>query len=159
MGKIKVLLQKPFLIENIKDKQLVIKMLNYEEQLTKSDYGQSLYKNVLNMPLVSLTVEKAINRLTLSYFGFDTSDQSVEMYRTIFKTYFKSPDNYDKDVINAVHYMRENKCVFYKKPILKTGSVAPNCSLLNIDGITETTLYNVINKNAEYNIVAAFSLS
>ena len=67
----------PFTIENVKNKELVIRMLNYEEKLTKSDYGQSLYKNTLNNPLISLTIEYGINRLVLSNFGFDTTDESV----------------------------------------------------------------------------------
>ena len=57
---------------------------------------------------MSLDVEKMINRIVLNYFGFDTSNESVENYRTIFRTYFKSPNDYDVEVINSVHYMREN---------------------------------------------------
>jgi len=151
---------KPFTMNDVKNKQLVIQMLKYEEQLTKSEYGQSLYKNTLNKPLISLNIEKALNRLVLSYFGFNTSDLNVETYRTIFRTYYNSPNDYDKDVLDSVHYMRENKCVYYKSPPLQLGDKIPNCDLYEIDGKTKTTLYDVINKTkSDYTLIEAFSLS
>ena len=150
----------PFTMNNVNDKELVIQMLNYEETLTKSDYGQSLYKNTLNNPLISLTIEHAINRLVLTHFGFDTTDSNVDMYRTIFKTYYNSPDDYDKDVLNSVHYMRENKCVYYKMPLLQLGDKLPNCDLYELNGATLTNLHDVINKcNSTYTLIGAFSLS
>jgi len=144
----------PFTKQDILNKELVIKMLNYEEDLTKSDYGQSLYKNTLNRPLVSLTIEKALNRLTLAHFNFTTDDDSVENYRTIFKTYYKSPTNYDKEVLYSVHYMRENKCVYYKEKPLQIGDIIPNCDLYN-----SINLYDTIDKESQYTLIAAFSLS
>ncbi len=150
----------PFTKKHVLDKNLVINMLKYEESFTKSDKGQNMYRNTLNNPLVSLTVEKTINRIVLQKFGFDTSDNSVSNYRTIFKTYFKSPNNYDKDVIESVHYMRENKCVFYTAPVLKIGDIIPNCGLFELDGETKTTLFDTIRKeNANHTVIAAFSLS
>jgi hypothetical protein len=145
--------------KDVNNKLLIIEMLKYEEQLTKSEFGQSLYKNPLNMPLVSLHVEKTLNRLTLSQFDFDTSDENVEMYRTIFRTYFKSPTDYDKDVINSVHYMRENKCVYYNLPIINIGDVIPDCKLYNYTPIKESSLYNILNNKSDYAIFGAFSLS
>jgi len=160
MGKKDTNNTKPFTMDDVKNKQLVIQMLKYEEQLTKSEYGQSLYKNTLNKPLISLNIEKALNRLVLSYFGFNTSDLNVETYRTIFRTYYNSPNDYDKDVLDSVHYMRENKCVYYKLPPLQLGDKIPNCDLYEIDGKTKTTLYDVINKTkSDYTLIEAFSLS
>ncbi len=160
MGKSKIINAKPFTIYDVKNKQLVIKMLNYEEHITKSDNGQGLYKNTLNMPLTSLNVEKILNRQTLMNFGFDTTDESVEMYRTIFKNYYNSPTDYDKEVLNAVHYMRENKCVYYKSPIINVGDVIPNCEIYELDGKTKTSLHDIINKNkSTYTLIESFSLS
>jgi len=160
MGKKDTNNTKPFTMDDVKNKHLVIQMLKYEEQLTKSEYGQSLYKNTLNKPLISLNIEKALNRLVLSYFGFNTSDLNVETYRTIFRTYYNSPNDYDKDVLDSVHYMRENKCVYYKLPPLQLGDKIPNCDLYEIDGKTKTTLYDVINKTkSDYTLIEAFSLS
>ena len=151
---------KQFTMDDVHNKNLVIEMLNYEEQLTKSDYGQSLYRNKLNKPFVSLTVEKALNRLTLSQFNFDTTDESVENYRMIFKTYYNSPTDYDADVLNAVHYMRNNKCMYYKSPQLNIGDKLPNCKLYDLCGENQMDLYDIINKkNFEYVMIGAFSLS
>lgn len=157
MGKTKSY-RNPFTIDDVKNKNLVIQMLNYEELITKSDTGQSLYKNKLNLPLVSLNVEKALNRLTLIHFNFDTSDESVELYRSIFKNYYRSATDYDKDVLGAVHYMRENKCVYYTKPIINIGDTIPNCDLYELDGKTKTSLYDIIN-NSDYTLIESFSLS
>lgn len=151
---------KPFTIDNVRDKQLVIEMLNYEELLTKSDQGQSLYKNVLNNPLISLTIEKTLNRMTLAHFNFNTDDISVETYRTIFRTYYRSPTDYDKDVLDAVHYMRENKCVYYKNSDLNIGDKIPDCVLSNLDGTKQTSLYTILGQQqSTYTMVGAFSLS
>lgn len=151
---------KKFCTKDVKNKQLVIKMLKYEEQLTKSQFGQSLYANPLNTSLTSLHVEETLNRLTLTHFGFNTSDESVEMYRTIFKTYYRSPNDYDKDVIDSVHYMRENKCVFYTSKVINIGDVAPDCELYDYKTLSKLSLYNILSQGTTiYSIVAAFSLS
>ncbi len=160
MGRSNIINPKSFTLNDVKNKGLVIQMLNYEEQITKSDNGQGLYKNTLNMPLISLNIEKILNRQTLMHFGFDTTDASVEMYRTIFKNYYNSPTDYDKEVLNSVHYMRENKCVYYQSPIINVGDIIPNCEIYELDGKTETSLYDVINKNkANYTLIESFSLS
>lgn len=160
MGKKSIGNSKPFTTENVKDKELVIKMLQYEEQYAKSENGQALYRNSLNNPLISLTVEKTLNRITLSEFNFNTDDDSVETFRTIFKTYFRSSDDYDKDVIGASYYMRGNKCMFYKNKDIEIGEIIPNCKLSHINGTTQSDLYDIIKKeNANYTLIGAFSLS
>jgi len=160
MGKISLGDLKPFTKEHVLDKNLVIEMLKYEEELTKSDIGQSLYQNPLNKPLISLNVEKTLNRMTLTKFGFNTDDDSVETYRTIFKTYYKSPIDYDAEVLNSVHYMRENKCVYYKNPDLKIGDKIQDCIVTGIDGQIQTSLYDILNKEkSNYVMIGAFSLS
>ena len=149
---------KPFTQKDVKNKELIIKLLTFETNFAKSKEGQSFYRNSSYRPRISLDVEKTFNRITLDHFGYDTSDESVENYRTIFKTYFKSPDNYDKDVIGASYYMINNKCVFYTKPHLKKGETIPNCNLLS--GDHTTTLHDEINKlGGRYTVFAAFSLS
>jgi hypothetical protein len=150
----------PFTQEHVKQRDLVIRMLKFEEETTKSEFGQSLYANHLNNPFVSLTVEKTLNRITLSHFGFSTDDDSVENYRTIFGTYFESPEVYDKEVVDSVHYIRENKCVFYKKPDIKFGQVIPNCALYNLKSGSQEQLHDIINfANTNYAMLCPFSLS
>lgn len=151
---------KRFTRDDVLNRDLVIEMLRREEELTKSNVGQNMYRNSFNNPFISLEVEKALNRLVLSEFGFDTSDESVEMYRTIFKTYFRSPKDYDREVIESVHYMRENKCVFYTFPPMRTGQKIPNVDLYRLDGETRTNLYDAIgHPRPRYTVFAAFSLS
>lgn len=160
MGKKEITNTKSFTKNDIVNKDLVIKMLQYEEMLTKSEYGQNLYKNILNSPLISLNVEKTINRLTLDKFGFNTTDDDVNMYRTIFRTYYSSPFDYDKDVLDSVHYMRENKCVYYKVNPLNVGDSLPNCTIYNLDGRTQIPLHDIIKKkDFNYTLIGAFSLS
>lgn len=153
-----VIVNKEFTKHDLDNKQLIIKMLKYEEYISKSDFGQSLYKNIFNNPLTSLTVEYALNRLTLAQFGFNTNDENVAMYRTIFKTYYTSPFDYDEEVISSVHYMRENKCVYYKSPVLKLGEKIPNCALYNLDS-SLTSLYDIIDCKMDNTVICAFSLT
>lgn len=149
-----------FTSDHVLDRDLVIKMLRYEDANIKSEYGQSRYKDPLNLPYVSLTNEKAFNRMTLDAFGFTTEDEDVENFRTIFRTYYNSPTDYDKDVIDSIHYMKNNKLMFYEKPIIKIGDSIPNVPLYHLDGERQTTLYDAIREeNARYTVFAAFSKS
>lgn len=149
----------PFTQDHVKDRKLVIEMLKKEEGIAKGPIGQGMYQNPQNHPLITLNVEHAINRITLAEFGFDTSDESVANYRTVFKTYFRSPDDYDKEVINSSYYMRNNRCVFYKAPELKKGDILPDISLYEIDGKSLTSVHREINEEDRYTVVAAFSMS
>jgi len=150
----------PFTKDDILNRDLIIKMLKYEDEIGKSEIGQSMYRNELNDSFTSLTVEKALNRMTLSHFGFDTTDDSLYNYRSIFLMYYRSPHEYDKEVIDSVYYMRENKCVFYKSDKLNIGDKIPDCPLFEMDGKTKTTLYDVIlNSPTEKTMFASFSLS
>jgi hypothetical protein len=148
-----------FTRNHVLDKELVIRMLSYEENISKSPTGQDLYKNPLNRPLVSLFVEHTLNRMTLHHFGFSTSDSNVEMFRTIFRTYYESAESYDKDVLNAVHYMRGNKCVYYRTPPLKISELIPNCTTYDLDGKSLSLHEMVLKQNASYTVLAPFSLS
>ncbi len=151
---------RPFLPDDVANKDLVIAMLKKEESLVRSEFGQAVYSNPLNRPLISLNVEKSFNRLTLSQFGFDTSDTSVANYRTIFGHYYKSPTDFDKEVLDSVHYMRENKCVYYKANPLIKGQLIPDCRLYNLDGETTVGLHDLILREAKtHTVIAAFSLS
>lgn len=150
---------KDFTYDDIKNKELVINMLKYEESFAKSEEGQNLYKDISNVPYKSLTIEKIFNRKTLLKFSFDSNEKNVEMYRTIFRTYYKSPDDYDKEVLDASYYMRENRCVYYKSKKLQIDDDIIDCELYLLDGKKTTKLFDVIDKNCDYNMICAFSLS
>ena len=159
MGKRSFAENKEFTINDAHNKALIIKMLQYEDIFSKNE-GQAFYKNPIYRPYISLDIILTINRIVLDKFGYDTSDTSVENYRCIFNIYFKSSDDYDKEVMQSVHYMRENKCIYYKNPPIKIGQIIPNCELTKLNGKTKTTLYNAIkNEDGRYTVFAAFSLS
>lgn len=159
---------KPFTKNDVENKQLVMQMLKYEEQLAKSDTGRELYGNLSNKPLVGLNVELILNRLTLAHFGFSSDNESVDFFRTIFKTYYKSHTaengniviDYDADVINSSYYMRNNKQKFYKSRVLSIGEKIPDCVLYKPNGTDTVSLYDTICKtNAKYTFIGSFSLS
>lgn len=159
MGKSEYRILKPFTEHNVKDKILIIDMLKYEDELGKSKIGQTLYKTKLLNPYVSLEPVYVLHRMTLDHFNFDTSNESVENYRTIFKNYYKSSHDYDLDVISSVYYMKNNKLMFYTKPKPIIGDNMIDTNLLLLNG-EQTTLFEELNK-FEYKLcfVGAFSNS
>lgn len=159
MGKGDLIILKPFTQQDVENKTLVINMLTHEDTIIHSDIGKQIYENYSNSSLTSLDAEYAIHRLVLTKFGYDTSISSVDNYRSIFKYYFKSPIDYNKDVINSVTYMRENKCMFYTTKTLNIGDKIPNCKLYNLDGKSQVTLFDALGNNYNYAFIAAFSNS
>lgn len=152
----------PFTNDNVLDRDLVIRMLQHEEIIATSDWGQNHYRDPFSRVSISLDNEYAFNRKTLSDYGFNTSNENVANYRTIFRTYFKDPDNYDKEVINASYYMRNNRCIFYRSIPLKGGDLLPNCRLYMLDGITKTDLHSAIrgkDKLHKFGLICAYSNS
>lgn len=152
----------PFTKRLVLNKELVIRMLQYEEEFTKSDMGQQMYRCEKELDGSLLNVIFDIHKITLDHFDFDTSEDSVKNYRFIFLTYYKNPQDYDKDVISASFYMRNNKCVFYEQPKLLVGDELKNCPLYELDGKTQTTLFDAITKHTideqyKYVFVGAFS--
>jgi hypothetical protein len=148
-----------FTEEHISNKHLVINMLSFENDYGKSEYIQQMYQNELCFPRNSLMLIYSIHRHVLDHFNFDTSDESVENYRKIFKHYYKSPTEYDVDVLSSVYYMKHNKCVYYDKKKLDIGEKIINCDLLSINGKT-ISLYDAINKEEySYAFFGAFSNS
>jgi hypothetical protein len=79
-------------------------------------------------------------------------------YRKIFSRYYKSPFDYDEDVINCVSYMRENKCVFYKGKDFNIGDIFDNVSVLTINK-EKINILDKINKEDNYTLIGGFSNS
>jgi len=150
---------KPFTLQDVKNRDLIIQMLKYEDTIIHGTVAKDIYENELYKPRKSLTPEFTIHRLVLDKFGFDTTDDSVLNYRKIFANYYTSPDDYDKDVISSVTYMRENKLLYYKQPIINVGDKIPDVNLYQLDGKTITTLYEQIGNNFDHLLVGAFSNS
>lgn len=159
MGKGKDVKRRPFTEEDCKNKSLVLQMLKHEDQLGKGEFGRTLYTNKFNKPLASLFPEKTLNRKVLDHFNFTNDDESVENYRKIFRTYYKGPNDYDKDVINAVYYMRHNRIAFYKEKKPLVGEIIPDAKLLNLDGSLTSITEILDNHHKNITAIAAFSES
>lgn len=144
-----------FTDETLLDRDLIIKMLKYEDTLILGETGNHIYTDPTYEVSKSLFSERVIHRLVLAHFGFDTSDQSVLAYRKIFKTYYKTPTNYDAEVLQSVAYMRENRCVYYTEPEIKIGDQIPDCMLYTLSGDATTITESL--GDFEYAFVAGFS--
>lgn len=150
---------KSFTQEHVKNKNLILEMLKYEDEFGKSDTVKNMYQDEISYLHRDLTVTYAVHRYVLNKFGFDTSDESVKNYRSIFMNYYKSPSDYDKDIISSVYYMKNNKCVFYDKPKINIGDNLIDCKLLDING-NITSLYAILNNNKfKHAFIGAFSNS
>jgi hypothetical protein len=148
---------KPFTKENRSDRDLVIKMLRFEDSLLMGPVGAKIYAEPSYQVTKSLDSEYAFHRITLDHFGFDTTDQSTEIYRGIPMAYYRLPTDYDVEVLDSVAYTRNNKCLYYTEPEIKIGDILPDCPLYNLDG----SLTSIKETLGEFNhaFVAAYSNS
>lgn len=96
-----------FSLETIRDKKLILKMLEHEESIIYGDIGKIIYDDYSNEHLCFIEFQMAIHKIVLKDFNFSNKESDIQNYRMIFSYYYKSPNNYDKDIINAVSYLRE----------------------------------------------------
>lgn len=152
----------PFTNETIKNKNLMLDMLKFDDQYYFSNVGQSIMADVGKNNLFSLDGSKTIQRITLHQFGFSSTDQDLATYRTIFHNYYNSPTDYDSDILSSVYYMRENRLLYYTTPKLSIGDKAIDSKLMELDPAMEkqTNLYNVLSEEpTRKHVLCAFSLS
>lgn len=150
--------QREFTADLLDNRDLVLSMLKYEDALYLSAEGQKIIGDPYMNNVWSLEGGKTIQRKTLGNFGFTSSDASVATYRSIFRHYYKSPNEYDAEILGSVYYMRENRLLYYKTPELKIGDSVPDCDLYMLDGTTTTNLHSVLNPD-KITILAGFSTS
>jgi len=150
---------KPFTQETIKNKELILQLLKYEDDYYLSNEGQKLLIDRGNN-ITSLAGSKTIQMMTLNHFGFESDESSLANYRTIFHNYYKSSTDYDKDVLQSVFYMRENRCLYYTTKEIPVGDPIPDVELFKLDGSTKCNLHQII-KESDFDkvIVAGFSMS
>ena len=96
-------------------------MLKYEDKLYLSESGQQLLANY-GSNTTSLEASKIIQRLTLNHFGFSSNDDSLKVYRTIYRTFSD-----DSEIMSSVFYMRENRCLYYTSHDLKLVTQCQMC--------------------------------
>lgn len=147
--------------DHVRNRDLILKMLKAEEQLYMSKLGQ---EHILNHGgLSSLDNVKTLQRQILKEFKFNPSNTSLDNYRTIIQTYYRSPDDYDQEIMSSVVYLRENRLLYYKtsKPEIRQTYI----DLPVYDRGSERKLYiSDLIKQAKQNgktrlICAAFSVS
>jgi len=100
-----------------------------------------------------------IHRMTLNAFGFTTTDNDIKNYRKIFSYYYKSPTDYDKQVLDSVTYMRENKCVYYTGKDFNVGDTFEDTQVYDLSGKEKISISSKINPDDEYTFIGAFSNS
>ena len=150
---------KPFTKKELHNKELIIKMLEYEDSIIHGDLGYKIYSDPTMKTLTSLDSQYVIQRIVLMKFGFDTAEESLNTYRDIGRTYYRSPTDYDSDVMKSVTYLRENRLLYYKTHNPQPGEKIPNCNLLTVSG-DKIDLYEYIKGlNTDLVMLHAFSTS
>ena len=155
--------KRPLTINDINNRKLVLNMLQAEDSLIHGE-AQDMYKRAHYLGGHSLTVEHAVQRMILDKFGFETNHSDLENYRSIFKTYYHDSTDYDRDVLNSVTYMRENRCLYYQNPVLHIGQNVSDqlsrCHVHSIVGDSAGTLLGIIDDiDFEHILIGAFSKS
>ncbi len=155
---------KTFGPEQVKDKALVLEMLGYEDTLIHGEEAQATYKAFRAMGHHSMDVERMTGRQTLAHFGYSTDDDSLANYRTINRSYYKSPTDYDPDVLKAVTYLRANRCLRYLLPLPSLGDTCPNPVIHPYNPLLDRcgppqALHSFFDLSKSKRIVAAFSSS
>ena len=148
-----------FTNEIILNRNLIIEMLKYEDKVIHSDLGKNIYNDNSYEHYTTHEAMYAIHRIVLSEFGFKTDDNDVNTYRKIFQIYYSSPLVYDKEVVDSVSYMRENKCLYYTGKDYGIGDIFEDINLYDLSGKNKIMLFDKINKDDKYTFIGAFSTS
>lgn len=148
-----------FAQNDIKNRDLILKMLHDEDEYYLSTEGQNIIKDLGRANVFSLNAPKTIQRKILEKYGFESDEESLATYRTIFQYYYNSPLDYDKDILSSVYYMRENRLLYYTSKKLGVDDIIPNTELLEINGDSKS-LFDILDEEPnKITILAAFSLS
>ena len=152
----------PFTEDHVLDKSLMIDLLKKEEILWFGPWGQDVHKNKYNYNRVSLIPQIIIQKRNLVDNGFDPSDESIKNYRSTFRTYWNSPTDYDKDILNAVHYFRNNRILYYTSPILYVGdnvrNIIDTIQVQDLEG-DKVSLKHALSGDWDKCLLHAFSMS
>lgn len=151
--------RRSFTESDISNKELILRMLRYEDSLMLGPAGAAIFADKTLPHLTELDTYYIFHRATLSAHRFTTTDEDVVNYRKIFSHYYAGPNAFDADVLGAVCYMRQNKCVYYTAPLIHIGDDAPNTDLVTLTG-TRSTLFEMLDLHKHSHVfVGAFSNS
>jgi len=102
---------------------------------------------------------KVIQREILTCFEFNSSDENLDMYRNAINVYYKNSRECDKEIMNSVVYLRENRLLYYDTPKITIGDKYPDVKLFDLKG-NITMLSSIIeSKVHSKTLLAAFSTS
>lgn len=156
----------PFTAEHVKNRELIMKMLAHEDTIIHSDVATQIYRNPTYGGYQTLETVYITHRMTLTAFNFCNTDEDVKMYRTIFRNYYRSPTEYDKEVLDKVTYMRENKCVYYTGKDYNIGDTFHDVPVWDITGTQQLSVVNILQNQRTtegepylYTFIGAFSNS
>jgi hypothetical protein len=133
-------------------------MLKYEDSIIFGETGRKIYNDDSYNHFTTLDAVYTIHRIVLNHFNFINNDEDVLNYRKIFLNYYKSPTDYDADVINCVAYMRENKSVFYTGKDYNIGDTFEDVTILTTEK-NKVNILDKINKEDNYTFIGSFSKS
>ena len=147
-----------FTIEHLNNRKLIINMLKYEDSIILGDIGKTIFEDPSYEHFSSLEGMHSIHRIVLHDFNFKNEDDDVENYKKIFLKYYKSPTEYDEEVLQSVTYMRENKSVYYTKPDYNIGDLFKPVKVYDVSE-NVINLIDKINAQDRYTFIGGFSTS
>lgn len=150
---------RPFTKEDLHNRDLVLTMLKAEDELFMSDLGQEHLRR--HGGIYTIESNKVMQREILKQHGFLTDDDSLSNYRSVIHVYYRSPTDYDKEVMNSVVYLRENHLLYYPTVKPQPGQDYIDVELLTLDGQSKVKLSELMKEDKGKNnlLVAAFSVS
>lgn len=149
---------KPFTRDDLHNRALILEMLQAEDNLFMSELGQEHLTH--HGGLYSLEVNRVLQREILAQYGFQSDDESLSNYRSIIHVYYRSPTDYDHEVMNSVVYLRENRLLYYKTTKPQQGEPFVDVEILSLDGKDKVKLSQLIMDSTKPRmLVAAFSTS
>lgn len=147
-----------FTIEHLDNRQLIINMLKHEDSIIHGDIGKTIFEDPSYEHYSSLEGMHSIHRIVLHDFNFMNDDEAVQNYKKIFSKYYRSPTDFDAEVLQSVTYMRENKSVYYTKPDYNVGDTFKTLSVYDVSE-NIINLIDKINPQDRYTFIGGFSTS
>jgi len=147
-----------FTPEHLDNRELIINMLKHEDSIIHGEIGQAIFDDPSYEHFSSLEGMNTIQRLVLHDFNFINDDEAVQNYKKIFLKYYKSPTDYDAEVLQSVTYMRENKSVFYTAPDYNVGDTFKSLQVYDVSKDL-INLMDKINPKDRYTFIGGFSTS
>jgi len=137
-----------FTKSHLKKRELVINLVDTENEIVNDEkIGLAIYKDIESNEDCQLL----IHRLVLQKHGFDTSDDSMFMYRKLYKYW-----NNDLEIQSKIVYTSENRQLYYNTPIINMGDKIPPVHVYSLSGTTKVSLYDELT-NFNYALIYSFS--